>query len=173
MSPLECRGCRGFGWNKGCWCTDHLRCDHFSRGQRPCCGFNVSRWAVEDVPLYLHQAVWLLFMLAYASFISILYRLYFVFCIIFVIFMILYDLHREAKRECKERCRISKHDFSSTIIACWWGWTAWTFASRSKPDDRPGILCASDLDMSSIWIDMESGVMQRFSDVLTICLHNF
>lgn len=48
-----------------------------------------------------------------------------------------------------------------------------TFASRSKPDDRPGILCASDLDMSSTWIDMESGVMQRFSDVLTICLHNF
>lgn len=44
-----------------------------------------------------------------------------------------------------------------------------TFASRSKPDDRPGILCASDLDMSSIWIDMKSGVLQRFS----ICLHNF
>ena len=94
------------------------------------------------------------------------------------IFMILYDLHREAKGSVKRDAGLASIIFQAHI-ACWWGWTAWkegsymTFASRSKPDDRPGILCASDLDMSSIWIDMESGVMQRFSDMLTICLHNF
>lgn len=113
-------------------------------------------------------------MLTYASFISILYRLFSILQYI-CIFMILYDLHREAKRSVKRDAGLASMILQAHI-ACWWGWTAWkegsymTFASRSKPDDRPGILCASDPDMSSTWIDMESGVMQRVSITFNLYL---
>ena len=46
-------------------------------------------------------------------------------------------------------------------------------ASRSKPEDRPGILCVSP-QIYPTWVDLESSVCDAefFSDVFTIFLHN-